>query len=124
MSTSQPNLAGKWSETIRASELAPGPEWLQPLRRKAADEFDRSGLPNRKTEAWKYTPLRVLESLEPDIAAVTGPADFPEAILAEAPCVDIADGKVPVNSPGRSRSLSLPSPIIIAFEPLFTEGPV
>jgi Fe-S cluster assembly protein SufD len=99
MSTSQPNLAGKWSETIRASELAPGPEWLQPLRRKAADEFDRSGLPNRKTEAWKYTPLRVLESLDPDIAAVTGPADFPEAILTKAPCVDIADGKVPVNLP-------------------------
>jgi Fe-S cluster assembly protein SufD len=99
MSTPQSNLAGKWSETIRAIEPAPGPEWLQPLRRKAADEFDRTGLPNRKTEAWKYTPMRVLESLEPEITGAAGPAEFPEAVLPEAPRLDIADGSVPMNLP-------------------------
>jgi hypothetical protein len=40
---------------------------LQELQQNAAGEFASAGFPGRKTEAWKYTPLRVLENRAPAV---------------------------------------------------------
>ena len=37
-----------------------GPEWLNMLRKNAAEKFREHGLPTRKDEAWKYTGLSML----------------------------------------------------------------
>jgi Fe-S cluster assembly protein SufD len=44
---------------------SPQPEWLANARRAAADLVAREGLPNARTEAWKYTNLRALEQRQP-----------------------------------------------------------
>lgn len=35
-----------------------GPAWLRALRGEAVDALRRVGLPNKKTEAWRFTPVR------------------------------------------------------------------
>ncbi|HSN83020.1 MAG TPA: Fe-S cluster assembly protein SufD [Polyangiales bacterium] len=35
-----------------------GPEWLRALRARAADALREKGLPTKKTEAWRFTPVR------------------------------------------------------------------
>lgn len=35
-----------------------GPPWLRSLRTQAVDVLRRGGLPNKKTEAWRFTPVR------------------------------------------------------------------
>jgi Fe-S cluster assembly protein SufD len=35
-----------------------GPEWLRELRGRAAETLREQGLPTKKTEAWRFTPLR------------------------------------------------------------------
>jgi Fe-S cluster assembly protein SufD len=90
-------LIRRWSESFDSLGGLHGPEWLQQLRRQAAEQFARSGLPDRKTEAWKYTPMRLLESIDPAIAmpARHGPpaAHFPEPLVeADEPLIDILDG--------------------------------
>ena len=37
--------------------LPAGPEWLRALREGAAARVKESGLPTRKTEAWRFTAL-------------------------------------------------------------------
>lgn len=46
-----------------ALSLSPNqaPEWLNDLRRKGWSAWAGSTMPTRKTEAWKYTPLKALE---------------------------------------------------------------
>ena len=39
------------------------PDWLQEKRQKAFENFQKTGLPNRKSELWKYTNVRKLEQL-------------------------------------------------------------
>ena len=96
-------LVESWSDAYRPELRAAQPEWLAALRDRAAAEFARSGLPQRKDEAWKYTPVRALEALDPRIAGgrekVADSAAFTAALpkrLIEAPDmqVDIADGTV------------------------------
>lgn len=90
-------LVQSWSESYRPDAPSAGPAWLADLRDRAAQEFARSGLPQRKDEAWKYTPVRALETLAPRIApagaTAPGAGLFTEPLL-EAPDlqVDIADG--------------------------------
>ena len=44
---------------------SPQPAWLAEVRRAAADSLAREGLPEPRTEAWKYTSLRALEQRRP-----------------------------------------------------------
>ena len=86
-------LAQQWGESIRSANQAQGPQWLDELRLRALDQLTAHGLPHRKDEDWKYTPLRVLEKLNPaietitagvaaDVAAVVpNDAEFPAALL-------------------------------------------
>jgi len=60
-------LAQQWSEAFRSSGRGAGPAWLDELRLRAAGQLHEHGLPHRKVEAWKYTPLRALETLNPVI---------------------------------------------------------
>ncbi len=46
------------------SSFDQGPAWLRELRRRAAAELRERGLPNKKTEAWRFTPVRSLVSSE------------------------------------------------------------
>ena len=50
------------------SNQTQGPQWLDELRLRASDQLTAHGLPHRKDEDWKYTPMRVLEKLNPAIA--------------------------------------------------------
>jgi Fe-S cluster assembly protein SufD len=43
---------------IRAgAAIAEGPEWLEPLRRAAADRFAAVGFPASRDEEWRFTPI-------------------------------------------------------------------
>ncbi len=54
--------------------------WLQSLREKGAEVFNERGLPNAKTEAWKYTRLRDLKTDD----YIVAPSNFLEEIKVEA----------------------------------------
>ncbi len=60
-------LAQQWGESLRSAAPAQGPQWLDELRLRATDQLTAHGLPQRKDEDWKYTPMRVLEALSPAI---------------------------------------------------------
>lgn len=51
------------------SRPAPLPSWLDERRRRAMQNFREEGVPNRRTEQWKYTDLR--GALEAQSAAVS-----------------------------------------------------
>ena len=90
------NLALAKNETGRAlsdlfavaGDRLPGAGGIADARRQAFDAYQRSGLPNRRVEDWKYTDLRVLMrdvlplAAAPDAAALTraGNALKPHAI--------------------------------------------
>ena len=96
-------LAERWSNDIRAATAPEGPEWLVQLREKAADAFTENGLPHRKVEAWKYTPLKRLEAKNPRagaIATAQNPVEFSTNILPGAQLsIDIVDGVLPESLP-------------------------
>jgi Fe-S cluster assembly protein SufD len=37
--------------------IADGPDWLEPLRRTAAERFGRTGFPASRDEEWRFTPI-------------------------------------------------------------------
>jgi Fe-S cluster assembly protein SufD len=37
--------------------LSEGPEWLEPVRRAAAERFGRTGFPASRDEEWRFTPI-------------------------------------------------------------------
>lgn len=41
-----------------------GPDWLAQIRRAAADGVKVTGLPHRKVEAWRFTPVKALEDVD------------------------------------------------------------
>ncbi|MEE4217365.1 MAG: Fe-S cluster assembly protein SufD [Xanthomonadales bacterium] len=91
-------LAERWAGEVRAVDFPLAPEWLQQLRGQATGRFAADGLPHRKVEAWKYTPLKRLEALAPGLPAGNEPAG---AAAVQAPLlennvftVDIVDGRV------------------------------
>jgi Fe-S cluster assembly protein SufD len=52
------------SETFLPDDAAPagagiaeGPEWLEPIRRRAADRFATTGFPTSRHEEWRFTPV-------------------------------------------------------------------
>jgi Fe-S cluster assembly protein SufD len=45
------------SEIHTATMMAESPEWLDRLRRTAADRFDAMGFPSSRDEEWRFTPV-------------------------------------------------------------------
>ncbi|MGD2130126.1 MAG: Fe-S cluster assembly protein SufD [Lysobacterales bacterium] len=82
-----------------AVEQAVVPGWLDALRENAAGQFRAGGLPHRKVEAWKYTPMRLLEGIEltPGPMESTDPAAgrvAPAPLCERGLLVDICDGQL------------------------------
>jgi len=105
-------LVERWSNDFRSVDQQQGPAWVHELRETAARQFSAAGLPNRKTEAWKYTPVRVLEKLDPAAKSPAGrvrqAVDFPEPIsTACAGQVDISNGFLPENLPDTTSGVTL-----------------
>jgi Fe-S cluster assembly protein SufD len=105
-------LIEKWSDEFRTLPAGTDPAWLRALKEQAAAQFAETGLPDRKTEAWKYTPLRMLEQLAPQFpeAGSHQPATgrFPEPLCAaEAGTVDICDGQLSAAMPETAPGLTL-----------------
>jgi len=44
-------------EARAGTATADGPEWLEPLRRSAMEQFARTGFPGPRDEEWRFTPL-------------------------------------------------------------------
>lgn len=65
--TNPESLADNWRLAVNEAGSADGPQWLQSLRSSAAASFLQYGLPGNKDEAWKYTSLRHLEKLKPQL---------------------------------------------------------
>jgi len=111
ISGTQP-LVEKWSEDFRTVQGRPGPAWMSELRERAAAQFGAAGLPDRKTEAWKYTPVRMLEKLGPSAGNAAGAAmreaTFPKPLCAaSAGVVDINNGFLPENLPDTPPGVTL-----------------
>ncbi len=97
-------LAERWAEALAGLPQGPAPTWLRELRDRAAGQFRAGGLPHRKVEAWKYTPLRALEGFElappvpaqsPAPAQTAGRAtDVPAPLCERAAVIDVCDGAV------------------------------
>ena len=92
-------LLDQWSIEFSARPGVSSPAWLNDLKQDAAKQFVAAGLPSRKTEAWKYTPLRLLEKQAPTIRVTGGQladaAEMPESVcsLCEG-IVDIRNGAI------------------------------
>jgi len=105
-------LSEKWSESLASAPQGPAPGWLLELREHAAGQFRATGLPHRKVEAWKYTPIAALERfrLAPARPATEPEADLPAPLCERSAVVDIRDGRlseVPANLPQGVTVLSL-----------------
>jgi Fe-S cluster assembly protein SufD len=107
-------LAQQWTEAFHSGGSLAGPAWLDEIRMRAIQQLNEHGLPQRKTEAWKYTPMRVLENMNPAIRghasgmveSVTD-SEARQGDLLESPngIVDILDGRLAgksCNRPGVS----------------------
>ena len=90
------NLAERWSEVLTPAIGGEGfaPAWLSDLREAAAGQFRAAGLPHRKVEAWKYTPMKAFESFDLRAAepAAAPEAHLPPPLCDKASVVDIHDG--------------------------------
>ena len=105
-------LVEKWSNDFRAVDQQQGPAWMRELREIAAAQFGAAGLPNRKTEAWKYTQVRMLEKLDPSAISPAGrgrqDVAFPEPLCsASAGRVDIGNGFLPENLTDTAKGVTL-----------------
>lgn len=56
------------------SSFETGPEWLRALRGRAADTLREQGLPTKRTEAWRFTPLRSVANAEFSTAEESAPS--------------------------------------------------
>jgi len=103
-------LAQQWTEAFRNGRSPAGPAWLDEIRLQAVQQLNENGLPQRKTEAWKYTPLRMLEAMNPAICGLDGSESEAETESTARPgdllesahsIVDILDGRLAGWSCGR-----------------------
>jgi len=44
-------------ESFAGPSTAEGPEWLEPIRREAMEQFARKGFPTSRDEEWRFTPV-------------------------------------------------------------------
>lgn len=97
MATTSQTLAQRWSQQVRQARFPDAPSWLQELRIRAAGDFVAGGLPHRKVEAWKYTPMRRIEAMNPMLPAtdadLRNEGVFPEALLPGKPLLAMLDGE-------------------------------
>lgn len=105
-------LVEKWSEEFSTIARQGGPGWLQELRSNAAGQFGSAGLPTRRNEEWKYTPVRLLEGLRPTTAPDDGrtvaETHFPQPPLCEdAAVVSIVNGVLSFPLPGMTAGVTL-----------------
>ncbi len=105
-------LSEQWSEALASAPQGPEPGWLIELREQAAGQFRSTGLPHRKVEAWKYTPIAALEGfqLAPVKTASEPETQLPAPLCERSAVVDIRDGRlseVPANLPQGVTVLSL-----------------
>ena len=63
--------------------LAEGPDWLEPLRRAAAERFGTTGFPSPRDEEWRFTPIGPISHtnwrpapVQPDAVAAGSLAPF------------------------------------------------
>ena len=104
------DLATRWSEQVRCQDVPAAPTWLEDLRHKAAGHFSAGGLPHRKVEAWRYTPLKRLEALDLDLpgsASTDASGRLAEGLLAEAPSIDFIDGNLVTGTGELPRGVSV-----------------
>lgn len=69
------------------SSFDTGPQWLRALRGRAADALRRQGLPTKKSEAWRFTPVRSFVDEEFSIADGAVPSvqsSLPEGVTARS----------------------------------------
>ena len=87
-------LAEQWSDALTSTPQGAAPDWLRELRESAAGQFRAAGLPHRKVEAWKYTPIKALEGLRlaPAESAAAPESDLPPPLCEVPATVDIRDG--------------------------------
>jgi Fe-S cluster assembly protein SufD len=107
----QGSLAERWAAVLDSPRNGEAPGWLNAVRQTAAGQFRAGGLPNRKVEAWKYTPLRALEAFVPAPAAPavepSASGGLPTPLCDRATIIDIHDGE-----PG-SPSAALPDGVTV-----------
>jgi Fe-S cluster assembly protein SufD len=112
---SAPLVQGFLDEFERLEAALPGYEqaWLRQLRRDRLDAFVAAGLPGRRNEAWKYTPLKGLEQRAFALSRGSGNVTSLPPLLASAgQRLVFIDGRF---SPEASR---LPSDSGLDFIPL------
>ena len=64
-----------------------GPDWLRALRGRAADTLREQGLPTKRTEAWRFTPVRSIVDAEfsrEHDAATSLVSELPEGVTARS----------------------------------------
>ena len=116
-------LHQRWSDALAGMDDSAGPEWLRQLRLQAAGAFREGGLPHRKVEAWKYTPMRRFDAYglaPPDDAAATHSGfDMPAPLCDRAVMVDVRDGVLQALPSELPRALSILTleQGIVRFEP-------
>src|SRR3954470_8166582 len=44
-------------ENFAGAATVEGPDWLEPIRRAAADRFAHTGFPTARDEEWRFTPV-------------------------------------------------------------------
>jgi Fe-S cluster assembly protein SufD len=105
------NLTERWVEQVSRLPSPDGPEWLNAARSGALEAFARSGLPHRKVEAWKYTPIKRLEAADPGLSGPPGSqpsARFDAPLLPDAEMIiDVVDGVLPETLPQSRRGVAV-----------------
>jgi Fe-S cluster assembly protein SufD len=93
--TATPHLADSWSRALKSADTMANPGWMQTIRETAAGQIRTNGLPDRKVEAWRYTPMRLLEKLDLQLGADADAFEegaFPPEITAADTVVHILNG--------------------------------
>ncbi len=62
-------------ESFTGATTAEGPEWLEPVRRAAMEQFVRTGFPTSRQEEWRFTPVSPIAQASWRSAAVGGIED-------------------------------------------------
>ena len=99
------DLSERLVDSLPPTAGATGAGWLAALKARAAETFRSTGLPTRRVEQWKYTPLQALERR----AATLGPPGSRAARLA-SPMARRRASRPPAAVVARSMDASRRSP--------------